>query len=146
MPIFRVKSVKIYTGQKKSTRIYPWDPWQIWGMCGGWYYVWKRCVNANSIGCEHQNLLEEICTKWSRSCSNQKHQMLLWMPGSRHKCETPFLKSRKSKWRAFELLLSHRTTCGYWSSISPSEPPPHPVFLHPRLLSLENLVESFPFI
>ena len=32
MPIFRVKSVKIYTGQKKFTRIYPWDPWQIWGM------------------------------------------------------------------------------------------------------------------
>ena len=32
MPIFRVKSVKIYTGQKKFTREYPWDPWQIWGM------------------------------------------------------------------------------------------------------------------
>ena len=32
MPIFCVKSVKIYTGQKKFTQIYPWDPWQIWGM------------------------------------------------------------------------------------------------------------------
>ena len=32
MPIFRVKSVKIYTGQKKFTRVYPWLPWQIWGM------------------------------------------------------------------------------------------------------------------
>ena len=32
MPIFRVKSVKIYTGPKKFTRIYPWDPWQIRGM------------------------------------------------------------------------------------------------------------------
>ena len=32
MPIFRVKSVKIYTGQKRFTRIYPWDPWQISGM------------------------------------------------------------------------------------------------------------------
>ena len=32
MPIFRIKSVKVYTGQKKFTRIYPWDPWQIWGM------------------------------------------------------------------------------------------------------------------
>ena len=32
MPIFCVKSVKIYTGQKKLTRIYPWDPWQISGM------------------------------------------------------------------------------------------------------------------
>ena len=29
LPIFRVKSVKIYTGQKKITRIYPWDPGQI---------------------------------------------------------------------------------------------------------------------
>ena len=32
MPIFRVKSVKIYTGQKKFTRTCPWRPWQIWGM------------------------------------------------------------------------------------------------------------------
>ena len=32
MPIFRIKSVNIYTGQKKFTRIYPWDPWQISGM------------------------------------------------------------------------------------------------------------------
>ena len=32
MPIFCIKSVKIYTGQKKLTRIYPWDPWQISGM------------------------------------------------------------------------------------------------------------------
>ena len=34
MPIFRVKSVKIYTGQKKFTRTCPWRPWQIWGMVG----------------------------------------------------------------------------------------------------------------
>ena len=33
MPIFRVKCVKIYTGQKKFTRIYSWRPWQISGMC-----------------------------------------------------------------------------------------------------------------
>ena len=32
LPIFRIKSVKIYTSQKKFTRIYLWDPWQIWGM------------------------------------------------------------------------------------------------------------------
>ena len=32
MPIFRVKSVKIYTGQKKFTRICSWDSWQISGM------------------------------------------------------------------------------------------------------------------
>ena len=32
MPIFRVKFVKIYTGQKKFTWIYSWRLWQIWGM------------------------------------------------------------------------------------------------------------------
>ena len=32
MPIFRVKSVKIYTGQKKFTRICSWGSWQISGM------------------------------------------------------------------------------------------------------------------
>ena len=32
MPIFCVKSVKIYTGPKKFTRIYSWGSWQIWGM------------------------------------------------------------------------------------------------------------------
>ena len=32
MPIFCVKSVKIYTGPKKFTRIYSWRSWQIWGM------------------------------------------------------------------------------------------------------------------
>ena len=32
MPIFCVKSVKIYTGQKKFTWVYSWRSWQIWGM------------------------------------------------------------------------------------------------------------------
>ena len=32
MPIFCVKSVKIYTGQKKFTRTYSWRSWQISGM------------------------------------------------------------------------------------------------------------------
>ena len=32
MPIFRVKSVKIYTGQKKFTRTPSARPWQISGM------------------------------------------------------------------------------------------------------------------
>ena len=35
LAIFHVKSVKIYTGQKKFTRIHPWDPWQISGMLPG---------------------------------------------------------------------------------------------------------------
>ena len=42
MPIFCVKSVKIYTGQKKFTRIYPWDPWQIRGM--NVYFNWDGIV------------------------------------------------------------------------------------------------------
>ena len=43
MPIFRVKSVKIYTGQKKFTRVYPWDPWQIRGMVTDkWKYKAKN--------------------------------------------------------------------------------------------------------
>ena len=32
MPIFCVKSVKIYTGQKFFTQVYSWLSWQIWGM------------------------------------------------------------------------------------------------------------------
>ena len=40
MPIIRVKSVKIYTSQKKFTRGYLWLPWQIWGM------KWAALKNA----------------------------------------------------------------------------------------------------
>ena len=32
LPIFCVKSVKIYTGQKKFTLEFSWLSWQIWGM------------------------------------------------------------------------------------------------------------------
>ena len=32
MPIFHVKSVKIYTDPKKFTREFSWRLWQIWGM------------------------------------------------------------------------------------------------------------------
>ena len=58
LPIFRVKSVKIYTGQKKITRIYAWDPWQIWGMVT-WSLgmEWKvKCLAKTNIffvdGCD----------------------------------------------------------------------------------------------
>ena len=50
MPIFRVKSVKIYTGQKKFTQVYPWDPWQIWGMCIAYItilHTLKRSINPS---------------------------------------------------------------------------------------------------
>ena len=36
MPIFRVKSVKSYTGQKKFTLTPSARPWQIWGMDTPW--------------------------------------------------------------------------------------------------------------
>ena len=39
MPIFCVKSVKIYTVQKKFTRTYSWGSWQIWGMTVGRAYL-----------------------------------------------------------------------------------------------------------
>ena len=41
MPIFRVKSVKIYTGQKKFTRTPSACPWQISGM--------TICLSGNSV-------------------------------------------------------------------------------------------------
>ena len=41
LPIFRVKSVKIYTGQKNFTRIYSWRSWQISGMD-----AWPECLNV----------------------------------------------------------------------------------------------------
>ena len=41
MPIFRVKSVKIYTVQKNLHRRRPWRLWQIWGMI--WPRKWAEC-------------------------------------------------------------------------------------------------------
>ena len=40
LPIFCVKSVKIYTGQKKFTQIYSWRSWQISGM--NRHRIWKK--------------------------------------------------------------------------------------------------------
>ena len=48
MPIFRVKSVKIYTGQKKFTRTPSARPWQVWGM------VVSQCfVNTKYLWLKH---------------------------------------------------------------------------------------------
>ena len=63
MPIFRVKSVKIYTGQKKFTREFSWLSWQIWGMppneiiqyvftsnqLGLWNFQQQKCCDASTI-------------------------------------------------------------------------------------------------
>ena len=49
MPIFRVKSVKIYTGQKNLHGRRPWRPWQISGM---WYW---REIDLRTILHLHMN-------------------------------------------------------------------------------------------
>ena len=77
MPNFRVKSVKIYTGQKKFTRVYPWDPWQIWGM----HKIPKSSYNDNNsvwIGREQLNLGPNVINtasgahmQWGNRCQIQ---------------------------------------------------------------------------
>ena len=42
LPIFRAKSVKIYTGQKKLHGRRPWRSWQIWGMIIIHHFPWKK--------------------------------------------------------------------------------------------------------
>ena len=53
MPIFCVKSVKIYTGQKKFTRVYLWLPRQIWGMtnpsCTWFSFLQPRWVSLKFL-------------------------------------------------------------------------------------------------
>ena len=56
---FCVKSVKMYTGQKKFPRIYPWDPWQISGMCG--YFKSMQAMQINAI---HLRLNFSHQTRW----------------------------------------------------------------------------------
>ena len=58
MPIFRVKSVKIYTGQKKITWIDSWRSWQISGMLVSSPKInhmltssYKECSGLLPIGC-----------------------------------------------------------------------------------------------
>ena len=52
MPIFRIKCVKIYTCQKKFTRIYSWRSWQISGMAAGTdgmdkFHLWSVDVSSS---------------------------------------------------------------------------------------------------
>ena len=72
MPIFCVKSVKIYTGQKKITRVYPWRPWQISGMgliCvlsgkipdSGWWNVQVSCQMSSNYQENTLNVLHKSC-------------------------------------------------------------------------------------
>ena len=55
LPIFRVKSLKIYTGQKKFTRTCPWRPWQISGMLLGNVFF-GRIVRIIQMMHSHNNL------------------------------------------------------------------------------------------
>ena len=49
MPIFRVKSVKIYTGPKKFTRASLVGSWQIWGMCVRTENLLLACQRCGAI-------------------------------------------------------------------------------------------------
>ena len=44
LPIFRVKSVKIYTGQKKFTRASLVGSWQIWGMITSTFCILSKLL------------------------------------------------------------------------------------------------------
>ena len=45
MPIFRVKSVKIYTGQKNLHWRRQWRQWQLWGMTVGMKtWLWGKIL------------------------------------------------------------------------------------------------------
>ena len=48
LPIFRVKSVKIYTSQTKFTWIYSWRSWQIWGMNMNFWIENDRAIQLSS--------------------------------------------------------------------------------------------------
>ena len=106
MPIFCIKSVKIYTGQKKITRVYPWDPWQIWGMVpqlqaapypAGKQYITMYCNILHIIYYKlffTQNWLAGCNTrdkKWGRTSPKMasKHAMC------RHRCGSMRKKGEK---------------------------------------------------
>ena len=131
MPIFRVKSVKIYTGQKKFTRVYPWLPWQIWGMIkmviksqktGGWFdEEWpvmsnQRCLTLQAPPVWSSSEQSEI------SCSPQPYHkvMLLVLPSSARKgskTQNLFI-SRVLLLSRPKVLVSQRLlTLGIWEYI-----------------------------
>ena len=57
MPIFCIKSVKIYTGQKKFTRVYSWLSWQISGMLNiSLYQLWSSFFKPKSQGAVRRGL------------------------------------------------------------------------------------------
>ena len=76
LPIFCIKSLKIYTGQKKFTREYPWLPWQIWGMrypflefLEDWQLLQRPPAKLRSEKCRlPYNHLQVLKTDWSFSC------------------------------------------------------------------------------
>ena len=84
LPIFRVKSVKNYTGQKKFTREFSWHSWQIWGMlkprgrCAFGnvlfvsmclLYIWQLKLTLISIQ-RHPPWINKSCKYWSLGSSS----------------------------------------------------------------------------
>ena len=73
LPIFRVKSVKIYTGQKKFTWEFSWLSWQIWGKS-----MWEK--NSFDIVSNFFLLVCEAVTRRYVSCGNWWRLIRLSVP------------------------------------------------------------------
>ena len=69
MPIFRVKSVKIYTGQKNLHWRHQWRQWQLWGMHSA---TW--CEHCPT---EHWQI-KQICTFCHRHHTHQNNSDGFW--------------------------------------------------------------------
>ena len=89
MPIFCVKSVKIYTDQKKFTQIYSWRSWQISGMD---IKYTLRYLPGRGVG-ESEGALDVWCLsieqwglrKWTRGLGKLtllRGDVLTWEQGS----------------------------------------------------------------
>ena len=72
MPIFRVKSVKIYTGQKKFTRASLVGSWQIWGMGSIWSEKGLSIIRS-------QSAWHSLIEYWTWS---QNDLSMIWPEGS----------------------------------------------------------------
>ena len=90
LPIFRVKSVKIYTGQKKFTRTLSVRPWQIWGMIVNVSSVLVYGNNTHSrfVLALHCPILNFLGFNAVHSVELQKHRQFAQNACSRQHCKT----------------------------------------------------------
>ena len=80
MTIFRVKSVKIYTGQKKFTRVYPWRLWQISGMMRNYVFPQKCGIyfskSSTKIIVQHKEWLVQQGALWCKGTISTRWPLL----------------------------------------------------------------------